>query len=252
MFPVLFKIGPVTIYTYGVMVFLAITAGYFFSSRQAVKAGLDKKVFADILFFSIIFGFIGARVFYILVELERFMRDPVNIGFGRAGFVFFGGIISGLAAAYLLTKKYRVDFLSFAEPVIIGVPLAHAIGRIGCFCYGCCYGRPTDSWIGVKFPPASPAGVMGARLIPVQLISSFFLLLIFLALILLRGPLSRVKGGLLASYFLLYGFFRFNIEFFRGDPRGYLGILSVSQVLAMGFFLAGLCILYRSLRRKAE
>lgn len=252
MFPVLFKIGPVTIYTYGVMVFLGITAGYFFSSHQAVKAGLDKKVFADILFFSIVSGFIGARIFYILVEMERFIRDPVRIGFGRAGFVFFGGIISALAAAYFLTKKYRVDFLSFSETVIISVPLAHAIGRIGCFCYGCCYGRPTDSWIGVEFPTASPAGFMGAKLIPVQLISSFFLFLIFLILILLRKPLSRVKGGILASYFLLYGLFRFIIEFFRGDPRGYLGALSVSQVVAIGFLAAGMGIFYRSLRRKAE
>jgi phosphatidylglycerol:prolipoprotein diacylglycerol transferase len=238
MYPVLFKIGPITIYTYGVLVFLGILVGYIFVLREAKRAGIDGKIFSDIIFWSIVFGFLGARVFYILVEFKQFIRHPISIGLGRGGFVFYGGIIFGILSFYLLTKKHNLDFLKLADITALSLPLAHAIGRLGCFFYGCCYGRSTSSWLGIKFPPNSLAGLLGEKVIPTQLISSFFLLVIFFILLTIRRQAFR--GRIVFSYFILYGIFRFIIEFFRGDPRGFVGMLSFSQIMALIMACIGL------------
>lgn len=232
MFPILFKIGPITIYTYGVFVFLGILSGYLFCLKEAKKENIESKVFADIIFWSILFGFIGARIFYILVEFEHFLKNPIAFIFSRAGFVFYGGVIFGLGTFYLLTKKHKLNFLRLADIVALSIPLGHSLGRLGCFFYGCCYGKPTTSWIGIRFPLDSPAGSSGVKVIPTQLISAFFLLLLFFTLLIIRKK-QRFRGQILLSYFTFYGLFRFIIEFYRGDPRGYIGFLSTSQFISL-------------------
>lgn len=232
MFPILFRIGPITIYTYGVLVFLGILVGYLFSLKEAKKENIDSKVLTDIIFWSIICGFLGARIFYILVEFKYFLKNPLSFVFSRAGFVFYGGVIFGLATFYLLTKKHRLDFLQLGDIVALSIPLGHSLGRLGCFSYGCCYGKPTTSWIGIKFPLASPAGSSGVKVIPTQLISAFFLILIFFILLIIRRK-QRFKGQIILSYFTFYGLFRFIIEFYRGDPRGHIGFLSTSQFISL-------------------
>lgn len=248
MHPILFKLGPITVYTYGVFVFLGVLAGYLFCLKQAKKESIDTKVFSDILFWAIISGFLGARLFYIVIEFKQFMDDPIGIGLGRAGFVFYGGIIFGLPVFYFLARKHRLDFLNLTDLVILALPLAHAIGRIGCFFYGCCYGKPTDSWIGMKFAPDSPAGLLGVKIIPTQIISSLFLFLIFFLLLTLRKT-RKFKGQIFLYYIIVYSIFRFIIEFYRGDPRGYLGSLSFSQVISL-ILIGGALILWPCLKYK--
>jgi phosphatidylglycerol:prolipoprotein diacylglycerol transferase len=118
------------------------------------------------------------------------------------------------------------------DVIAIGIPLGHAFGRLGCFFYGCCYGKPTDSFIGVLFPPDSAAGYLGVKVIPTQLISSFFLFVLFFILLFLRKK-KRFDGQIALSYIILYSIFRFLIEFFRGDPRGTFLHLSTSQFISL-------------------
>jgi phosphatidylglycerol:prolipoprotein diacylglycerol transferase len=150
----------------------------------------------------------------------------------RSGFVFYGGVICGIAALYLLSKKYKIKFALLADIIAIGVPLGHAFGRLGCFFYGCCYGRPSESFMGVLFPPDSPAGYLGAKVIPTQLISSFFLFLLFFLLLAFRKR-KKFDGQIVLVYLILYSIFRFIIEFFRGDPRGSILFLSTSQLISL-------------------
>lgn len=239
MCPILFDIGSFHIYTYGVLVFLGVLCGYLFAVSQAKKSGLDDKLFSDILFWSIIWGFIGARLLYVVIEWRMFLEAPLALLFGRAGFVFYGGILGGIAALYLQTKRHKLAFLPYVDIIILTVPLGHFFGRLGCFFYGCCYGIPTGSWIGMKFPPDSPAGILGVKVIPTQLISAFFLLTIFGVLLFIRNR-QRFRGQIMLSYFILYGTFRFVIEFFRGDPRGFVGYFSTSQVIALVLITAGI------------
>ncbi len=232
MHPVLFKIGPVTIYTYGVLVFIGVMVGYFVSLKEARRVGIEDKTFSDIIFWSIIFSFVGARILYILVEFKAFLKDPLHIGLGRSGFVFYGGLIGGILTFIFLSKKYNQNFLKLADVAAIGIPLGHSIGRLGCFFYGCCYGKPTEAFWGIRFPPDSPAGMLGTKVIPTQLISSFSLFAIFLILLGKRKK-KRFEGEIFLTYLIIYGSFRFFIEFLRGDERGYIGMFSVSQFISL-------------------
>ncbi len=239
MHAILFKLGPITIYTYGLFVFLAVVSGYFVCSQEAKRQGISKDVFSNIIFWTVIFAFIGARLLYVVVEFNQFLQSPLAILFGRSGFVFYGGILFGFVALVVLTKKHNIKFAKFGDVIALALPLGHALGRIGCFFYGCCHGRPTDSWIGVLFPLDSPAGIFGVKVIPTQLISAVFLILLFAFLMSYR---KRKKfDGLIGIYYLVfYGVFRFIIEFFRGDPRGYLGPLSTSQLISLVFIAVGI------------
>ncbi len=241
MYPVFFKIGSFSLYTYGVLVFSGVLLVYLSSLREAKRENIDKKNFSDIIFWSILFGFIGARVFYILVEFEHFSDSPLRFIFGRSGFIFYGGIIFGLGTFYLLARKHKLDFLKLVDIISLNIPLGHALGRLGCFSYGCCYGLPTSSWIGIKFPPNSPAGSLGVKVIPTQLISFLFLLLLFFTLLAIKKK-QKFKGQIVLSYSILYGLFRFIIEFYRNDPRGAIGGFSTSQFIAL--ILVGISVFF--------
>lgn len=251
MYPILFKIGPITIYTYGFFVFLGVLLGYFVCLKEAEKQKIDKNLFSDILFWVIIFSFAGARIFYILVEWKDFLKYPKEIIFNRGGFVFYGGVTAGFISGYFLTKKKKINFLKFADIITLSLPLGHALGRAGCFFYGCCYGRPTDSFIGILFPPDSPAGYLDKKVIPTQLIESFFLLLIFFALIFLKNR-KKFDGRISIYYIILYGILRFIIEFFRDDPRGQIFFLSTSQFIAVIFITLGLLLNFKLSRKKSR
>jgi len=250
MFPELFKLGPVTIYTYGVFVFLGVIASYLICKNQADKEGISGKIFSHIFFWTLVWGFLGARVVYILVEWRWFLSNPLSVILSRSGFVFYGGIISGILTLLILAKKYKINFLRVADIVALGIPLGHALGRIGCFCYGCCYGKPTDSSWGILFPLESPAGLLGAKVIPTQLISALFLFLIFFLLLIFK-KYKRFDGQILLSYGIYYGIFRFIIEFYRGDLRGEIFSLSTSQFAALVSIIISIFFFFRWRRRSA-
>lgn len=250
MFPELFKLGPITIYTYGVFVFLGVIASYLVCRSQANKEGISVKIFSHIFFWALIWGFLGARVVYILVEWEWFLSNPLSVILSRSGFVFYGGIISGILTVLILAKKHKINLLKTTDIAAVGIPLGHALGRIGCFCYGCCYGKPTDSGWGILFPPESPAGLLGVKVIPTQLISALFLFLIFFLLLILK-KYKRFDGRILLSYGICYGIFRFIIEFYRGDSRGEILSLSISQFAALVLIIISIFFFFRWKRRPA-
>ena len=241
MYPVLLKFGSFTIYTYGFFVFLGVLFGYFFCLKQAIRENINKGVFSDIIFWTLVFSFLGARIFYVFADFENFLLNPLEILLSRSGFVFYGGVVFGVIALYVLAKSHKINFFKLSDIIVSGVPLAHAFGRLGCFSYGCCYGRATDSFLGVLFPKDSPAGFAGVRVIPTQLIEAFSLFLLFAALIILKRK-KKFDGQILAFYLIFYSIIRFIIEFFRGDPRGNVLFLSFSQfisviLMAFGIFL---------------
>ena len=248
MHPILFKIGSFTIYTYGFLVFVGVLFAYFFCLKQAGRENINKNVFSDIIFWTLIFSFIGARAFYIFTDFENFLQSPFEMLLSRSGFVFYGGVIFGIIALFILARLRKINFLKLADIIVLGVPLAHAFGRLGCFFYGCCYGRPTNSFLGVLFPKESPAGAFGVCVIPTQLIESFFLLLLFLILLFFKKH-KKFNGQLLAFYLIAYSILRFVIEFFRGDPRGNVFFLSLSQFISLFFLVFGI-FLYLRLRRR--
>lgn len=249
MYPVLFKIGFLTIYTYGFFVFLGILAGYLFSLKEAPRYNFKRETVSDLIFWTIIGGFISSRLGYIIINWRDFLKAPLSFIISPGGFVFYPGLAGGLLSLFIFTKRRKLPLLKILDFLSPSLSLAHSLGRIGCFFYGCCYGRPTKSFIGIKFPSESPAGALGVRVIPTQLISSFFLLVIFVILLFLRNK-KLSEGKIFFSYLGLYSAFRFIIEFYRGDCIGYFFNLSVGQWVSLGVFLISFVFLFRKRQLK--
>lgn len=237
----LFKIGPLSVHGYGVMIAVGILAALGVTIPRAKKRDMDINIIADLAILSLIFGFACAKLLYCIVEIRAFIQSPLQTLSG-SGFVVYGGIIGGVLAAYIYCKVKKVNFLEYFDLLIPSVAIAQGFGRVGCFLAGCCYGRETASPIGVVFEHSDIAP-NGVRLIPTQLFSSAGDFLIALILI-LYARRTRKTGKVAALYMILYSAGRFTIEFFRGDERGVVGILSTSQFISLFILALGLIVFF--------
>lgn len=236
----------ITIHGYGLMIGLGFIMAVVLSCLRAKKAQLSSDAVIDIALIAIVIGFLGAKVMYVIVEFDRFLADPMSV-LGSSGFVVYGGIIAGVIGAILYCRRKKLSFLEYFDLMIPGVAVAQGMGRIGCFLAGCCYGRETDSWLGVVFPEGgiAPAGV---KLLPTQLFSAGGDFLLAAALI-LYGRTKPKKGNVGALYLILYGIGRFVIELFRNDPRGEVGTLSTSQFISVFTVIGGIALYITNSRR---
>ncbi len=251
MLPVLLQIGPIKLFTYGLMAAIGLVTGVTLAARRAEKEGLDGGLIADLGFYVIIAAIAGSRLMYVIVEYPAYIAEPLRIfKLWEGGLVFYGGFIACVPVVWWFIGKHKLPFWKVADVLAPYLALAHAIGRLGCLAAGCCYGKPTGSWINIVF--TNPAGLapLGVPLYPTQLFDSLNEFTIFLILLAIRRH-KKFDGQLMAGWITLYSFGRFIVEHFRGDPRGhFLGLsLSTSQGIAIIGFVCGLMLLYRGFRR---
>ncbi len=237
MYPILFQIGPFTIYSYGAMLAVAVMVCAYFLSRDAVKLGLSKDIAFDLLFWLTLGGIIGARIFYIMISWDHFSQNLGEIVMiNRGGLAWQGGFIGGLIAGAWFVKAKKLRFRLMLDLAAPYIALGQAIGRIGCFFNGCCYGKP---WIfGIYFP------VHQARLYPTQLYETVMLFGIFLILRFFKRP-NWPQGMVFVVYLWLAAIERFIVEFYRADHDILLWGLSLFQFIAMGVFAAGIIVYFR-------
>ena len=242
---------------YGLCMATAMLLAVLLSCIRAKKRGADVDRLLTIALAAIVAGIIGAKLLYFIVTYswDEFIDGIRANGFSfitNGGLVFYGGLIGGVLGAFLGAKIVRVKLSAYSDAVVPTLPLAHAIGRLGCFCSGCCYGKVTDSWIGMCFPNSITGLAPDVRVIPTQLIESGLNLILFIALILFT--LRRRRGFItLFVYLIAYGIERFLLEFLRGDEiRGIFGWFSTSQWISIGLILLGAIGLALSLRAKKK
>lgn len=239
----LFSIGPFTIHGYGLMIAIGIIACVYLGLYRAKKYNMSQDAVWDIAIYGLIGGFLGAKLLYVIVEFDDFLKDPLSV-LGSEGFVVYGGIILGVLAALYYCKKKGLHFFEYFDLLVPSIPLAQGFGRIGCHLAGCCYGKETSCAIGVVFPPGgiAPSGV---KLMPTQLISSAGNFLI-VAILLLYSKKAKHTGDVGAMYLLLYGVGRFFIEFLRADERGAVASLSTSQFISIGIVAVAVLLFVRN------
>ncbi|MGN0308236.1 MAG: prolipoprotein diacylglyceryl transferase [Lachnospiraceae bacterium] len=232
----LFSIGPITVHGYGLMIGLGVVAALLLGDYRAKKKGLSSDAVYGMTFFAVVFGFLGAKILYILTQWKSFLQNPKEF-LSFEGFVVFGGIIGAIITLYFYCKVKKLDLLQYLDLMVPSVALAQALGRIGCFLAGCCYGRETDSCLGVVFTHSAYAP-NGVKLLPTQLFMSAgdFLLM---GILLWYGRKERIKGRATMLYLILYSLGRFVLEFFRNDERGTVGIMSTSQFIGILTAVAG-------------
>lgn len=238
------------IHMYGLMIAIGVLCALWVLERYGKKVGVSQKMldfaYYDMIL-SIAFGFGSAAVFQ---ALYTYIEHPEN-GFHIDGSItFLGGLIGGAALFFIAYAIWRKKLLpekltSLVQVLPCCITIGHGFGRIGCFCAGCCYGKPTDSFLGVHFPNI-PGTVH-----PTQLYEAFFLFVLFAVLSLM---LYRGKGRFnFAVYLMGYGVFRFLIEFIRDDERGELiGALTPSQFWSVLMVVFGLALLVLQLKKKPE
>jgi phosphatidylglycerol:prolipoprotein diacylglycerol transferase len=244
------------------MLALAFVVGIWFAIQQARREKIPTNTILDLSLVALITGIIGARILFVLLNLDYYSRHPLeSIMFWQGGLVYYGGIILGVLCAILFLKIRRLNIWKITDICAPSLAIGQAVGRIGCFLNGCCFGRPV-SW-GIKFPPGSMTSYeqFSQGLIksvneyslpvhPTQLYSSFNALIIFLILIMVRRK-EGFKGKLFWLYLLLYAITRFGIEFLRGDDRGpvFFNFFSISQLIGVGVFILALLMIFL-LKRK--
>ena len=245
----LFSIGPISIHSYGVLTGLALLAAIILASGRAKKRGMNDDICYGILFVGVIFGYLCSKTTYILVEWDSFIENP-QMFLSTSGFVVMGGLIGGIIAAGIYCKLKKVNFLDYLDLCAPSIAIAQGIGRIGCFMAGCCYGKETDSFIGIAFKNSDYAP-NGVKLIPTQLISSLGNF-INMAILLILAKKTKKKGAIIGAYITIYSIGRFLIEFLRADDRGNVGILSTSQMLSLVTVLVGIAFLCWAFLRKED
>ena len=238
---ILFEIGPLKVYGYGLMLAIGTWLAFVIAELRAPKKGLDADRIFSLGIWCAIGGFLGAKLLYFITEWKSLFAGRLTFHDVMYGFVVYGGIIGGILAGYLYCVVKKLNFLKHFDIVMPSIALAQGFGRIGCFFAGCCYGKETDAWYGLEFNNSTYYNMVGVKVIPTQLIMSaanfiHFFLLIWIA----KKVYQAGKDGVVAGcYLLFYSIGRFLIEFLRDDPRGGVGVLSTSQFISLFIFAAG-------------
>ncbi len=227
MHPVLLKIGPITIYSYGVAIACAFLISTWLAGRRARDTGIEPGRIFDFAVWLLLSGIAGARLLYVILHPGEFAGRPLRIfNLSHPGLAIFGGIVFGLLGGVLFLRINRLPVTRVLDLVSPYVAFGQSIGRIGCLLYGCCYGRPSSLPIAIRFPGG------GQPVHPVQIYESLACLLLFLFLR-WRQERTRISGRIFLEYLFLYSLVRFFTEFFRGDNPPFWLHLSLFQLMGI-------------------
>lgn len=249
-------IGPLTLHTYGVLLAVAFLAGLWAAGRQARKDGQSSERITDLAVYVLIAGLIGAKLLLLALDWPYYSENPrLLFTILQSGGVFYGGLLAALPVAWWYTRRHRLQGWRTADVLAPGVALGQAIGRLGCFAAGCCWGRAAEVPWAVSFTNVQAARTVGTPLDTplhaVQLYESLAVLAIFFTLLWIARR-KRFHGQVVVAYVVLYAAARFVIEFYRGDAsRGTVlgGLLSTSQFIAV-LMVAGAALLLPYLLKK--
>ena len=209
----------------------------FLIEKEAARRKIPAAKISHLCLLSFIFAILGARLMYVLMNISFYRERPLEIlMLHHGGLMFHGGLITGLAAAWVYLKRSKLPVLSAMDIVALYLPIGQAIGRIGCFLNGCCFGREGH---------------------PAQLYESLGSIIIFIILRLVSQPcpprvarrlvLRGGTGSIFSLYLILYPINRIVVECFRADlPKIWMG-LSLTQLISVGIFVCGIIIWKKSL-----
>lgn len=258
MLPSLFRIGDFFLPTYGLLVTIGFLSGLWLAGRLARRAGLDRDLILNLGIYSAIAGILGAKVMLVLLDLDYYLAHPREIfSFStlQAGGIFYGGLIAALLVAAWYIRRKRLPGRRAADVCAPAVALGHAIGRLGCFAAGCCWGVETHLPWAVTFTNRTSHELfgtpLGRPLHPAQLYESLAVAVIFVV-VYLRYHRPHAPGAIIGLYLALYSSARFAIEFVRAhdELNPTMGPFSLQQWIALALAATGLWLILRA--RAAE
>lgn len=236
MHPIAFEVFGRPIHWYGIMAALGYLGVMLYWSQMAKRDHVRPGFSSLLASWLLIGGILGARIAYILANIGYFLTNPLEmIRIDQGGLVFYGGFIGAIIAFLILSHRKHFARWPLGDLILSGLPLGHAMGRIGCFLNGCCYGKACS------IPWAVTMHQMARH--PVQLYEAAFNFALFALLVTLY--LHKKRDGIIyVAYCLIYPVLRFSLEYLRGDERiTYLG-LTLAQVTSLTLFIAGIVFLF--------
>ena len=254
MFPDLFSIGPFTLHTYGLFVATGFLVGLMVTVKVGKTEGITPQQTMDIGFVMIVAAIVGSRLMYVLMNISYYVKRPMDIfKMWQGGLVFSGGIVCVVLAVLWYTRRHQLSFWKTADMWAPAMAVGQAIGRIGCFMAGCCYGKPTGSRWGVVFTDPHSLAPLNIPLHPTQLYSSASNFIIFFILLLLHRK-KTFDGQVFLWLLVLHSTARLFVERFRGDDRGMIleSGMTVTQLVTLALLIGAIVTLYIFKRRGAR
>jgi len=230
--------------TYGLLVSLGVLLGLWISVRNSERLGIDGEKAWNLGILVVLCGIVGSKVLYVINE-GMSPREIFSVSTLQAGGVFSGGLLAAMVAAAWYVRKHHMPALGTCDAFAPGLALGHAIGRIGCFAAGCCYGKPTHHFWGITFTNPLANAITGTPLnIPLEPTQLFESAVELANFFLLMWLLKRRKfdGQVFGAFMFIYGTARFFLEYLRDDPgRGSVfgGAMSGTQLIAIGLVIGG-------------
>lgn len=246
MHPDLFSIGPLTLHSYGLFVALGFIAGILTAIKLGKSAGITSNSIMDLGFLIILTGLIGSRIVYIIIDLPKYISNPLDIfKIWEGGLVFHGGLVAVIIVIILYTRHHKQNIWTIGDIWAPAAAIGQAIGRIGCFFAGCCYGKPTDVPWAVVFTNPKSIATLNVPIHPTQLYLSLSSFIIFIILIILYSK-KKFEGQVLLWFLILHQSARLFIENFRGDPRGVFitDDFTVTQFIALVILIGAVTALF--------
>jgi phosphatidylglycerol:prolipoprotein diacylglycerol transferase len=241
MHPILLKLGPINLYSYGFMLMLAFVAGILWALREARSSQeFTASHVVDCCLWLLIGSIAGARILFVLLNWQDYAGNPGSLWrLDKGGLSFHGGLLFGTLAVIIYTRIARVSLAGITDLLTPSIPLGYGLARIGCFLNGCCAGRPTSVPWAVRSP--NEYGLLGPPSHPTQLYGTLSGLLMFGILVLLKRRGVR-RGELFPLFLILYSVYRFLNEFFRreisGQPLAGLDVVTQAQLASVLTILA--------------
>lgn len=247
-------LGLIQIYWYSIFIFLGMLMACILIYREAKRRNIDNDFLVDLTFYTLIFGIIGARLYYVIFNLDYYLAHPIEIfQIWNGGLAIHGGLFAGLITILLYCKKKKVNAMRILDMIVVGIIIGQAIGRWGNFFNQEAYGAVTTlkALQSQPIPDFVVSGmyIMGAYRQPTFFYESIGCFLGFIVLFLLRTNKNLKRGTLTATYLIWYGLLRFFIESMRSDSL-MLGSLKVAQIVSLIFILVGVGMIINNLRKE--
>lgn len=249
MHPILIKIGPLALRSWGLMLLIGFLLGYWLAVKRGEKYGVSRQNLLDLALYLLLAGIIGGRLVYVLLNITYYASNPIQtIAIWNGGLSFYGSFAAGVLTVYIFCRKRGIDFLEMVDLLTPSLALGYAFGRIGCFLNGCCYGVPTKLPWGVRFPGA----FLGEPVHPVQLYAFLANIVFMFVLLWFDEKKKRHSGQTFFLYMMLYAFYRFLAEILRKGATADILFdgITQAQMASIILFLVGGYLWWRAERQK--
>ena len=251
---VAFNIFGFNVYYYSLCILLGVIVAYILITREGKKQGLQKEFISDLIFYTLIIGILGARVYYCVFNLDYYLANPSEIlKIYNGGLAIHGGVIAGLVFVYFYTKKKNISFIKILDIIAPAVIIAQSFGRSGNFFNQEAHGEITtyQNLKNMHIPEFIINGmhIEGKYYYPTFFFESIWCLIGFIILMIARKNKNLRKGFQIGFYFIWYGIGRFFIEALRTDSLMFFG-LKIAQIVSLIGIIIGIIIIVTNRNKK--